>query len=782
MGTSARVVLLCAVALTPALGHFMNGGGVPYKISNEDSSTGASYNTDFETNAGGKVEHFDVYGEVRTVYSQVYWTRNAPIQLPKDIVERFKGKTIAITGYEVDQVTHSGPEKGSSTSPDGSTLGGFSCYPSCDAGDKSVPIYFAYNHHYFSWLVGADSEMYEEYGALPNPTRTAFRNKPGVQTKYPTNIVFKENPGGEFRKSYHGYPRGFAQLLHSPTQWVVEPMQIDTHNRNFNLTDQPGYKPWFLPKRDTINASMTNLDSSLSPLIECPCTDRITKTQVNISRILTSGKTCKATIQSLDECASAAKNVGANVLKVSSISTAHLPRGCILKPRGNPGHKMPAYDLEFNSDQTSTAGCGTSQSGIEPLGGSVRLGNLTQVQVTHNGTTAIITITGPSDVWFGVGFGASAMSGLPYAIIVDGETGSVSERKLANHGPGRILSPVISVLSNTVDESKKRTVQLMRPVKAPEDYFTIPTTPGRIDLITAVGSGPKFSYHKSHTGGSLTLIPTQEGDDACLCAPSPTTYFTYMDTSVEEFDVQCIGSPRSDMKSHGDGTGRNVPNMACSGMTYGGGLRCCKHKYLLTDRAQDKMILKDRVDKYFLKWRYYFQEYHPRRENVPASHLHLHHWVFLIDANVNDYEEDNEFYGHHSIGKITANLTARDMGIEDIPKDGFKTLSPIVMTPHCHAPSCIREELWNVDSGEIICNVSVSYGNGKNGDTRSVFNEENYVAIPPCLWGYQGGLQKPLNITPDTSIMAVKYFNNTFRHYGQMAQWTGLLVYDSDPY
>ena len=47
--------------------------------------------------AGG-VEHFDVYGEVRTMYSQVYWTRNDPIALPPEIVERFRGKVMAITG------------------------------------------------------------------------------------------------------------------------------------------------------------------------------------------------------------------------------------------------------------------------------------------------------------------------------------------------------------------------------------------------------------------------------------------------------------------------------------------------------------------------------------------------------------------------------------------------------------------------------------------------------------------------------------------------------------
>ena len=127
--------------------------------------------------------------------------------------------------------------------------------------------------------------------------------------------VFKENPGGEYRKSYHGYPHGYATLLHSPEHFICEPMQIDTHNREYKATDQVGYKPSFLPKaidgRDGARTALQpqpphphsstgwpddraacqsevllrragtvsgeNLKSSLSPLIECPCSDRITR-------------------------------------------------------------------------------------------------------------------------------------------------------------------------------------------------------------------------------------------------------------------------------------------------------------------------------------------------------------------------------------------------------------------------------------------------------------------------------------------------------------------------
>ena len=80
----------------------MNKGGVPYQISNPPGSskdwkgTPGNYSLDFTQNVKGKVEHFDVYGEVHTKYSQVYWTRNVPINLPKELVDRFAGKVTGL--------------------------------------------------------------------------------------------------------------------------------------------------------------------------------------------------------------------------------------------------------------------------------------------------------------------------------------------------------------------------------------------------------------------------------------------------------------------------------------------------------------------------------------------------------------------------------------------------------------------------------------------------------------------------------------------------------------
>ena len=53
----------------------------------------------------------------------------------------------------------------------------------------------------------------------------------------PTSQIFAEGNGGESRKSFHGYPDGVAQLVESPVKFVLNPMQIDTYNRDLKLGD-----------------------------------------------------------------------------------------------------------------------------------------------------------------------------------------------------------------------------------------------------------------------------------------------------------------------------------------------------------------------------------------------------------------------------------------------------------------------------------------------------------------------------------------------------------------
>lgn len=51
------------------------------------------------------VESFDVYSPlISQLYSQVFWKGLPPVDLPKEIVEKYKGKGMAVVGFEMDQV------------------------------------------------------------------------------------------------------------------------------------------------------------------------------------------------------------------------------------------------------------------------------------------------------------------------------------------------------------------------------------------------------------------------------------------------------------------------------------------------------------------------------------------------------------------------------------------------------------------------------------------------------------------------------------------------------
>merc|ERR1711970_1247527 len=218
-----------------------------------------------------------------------------PVPLDDDLVARFAGKVLPVVGYETDQVMKT------------------------DKGDVSVPITWAYNHHYLAYLVGANAEIKEISG---KDARDRGLNTHGAESFYlpyirediadphpnsevPTSQFFSEGNGGEFRKSYHGYPKGMAQFIESPTHFHIQPMQIDTKNRHYNGTD---FKADLLPK-----ASVAPPNASYSGLLECPCTDRIIK-DVEVTYATESSGLCKTNIGNASECFEASQKVqGPNI-------------------------------------------------------------------------------------------------------------------------------------------------------------------------------------------------------------------------------------------------------------------------------------------------------------------------------------------------------------------------------------------------------------------------------------------------------------------------------------
>ena len=86
-------------------------------------------------------------------------------------------------------------------------------------------------------------------------------------------------------------------------------------------------------------------------------------------------------------------------------------------------------------------------------------------------------------------------------------------------------------------------------------------------------------------------------------------------------------------------------------------------------------------------------------------------------------------------------------------------------------PAGLKVELWNNDTGELLCRQRPVYGatGGFVKDKGTTYDEAGYIATPPCLWGSaKDGLQAPIPVAGMT-IKVVAVTNNTYGHHGEMA-------------
>eukprot|EP01051_Picozoa_sp_SAG22_P015692 SAG22_NODE_2088_length_3030_cov_7.531900_3_plen_75_part_00 len=51
---------------------------------------------------------------------------------------------------------------------------------------------------------------------------------------------------------------------------------------------------------------------------------------------------------------------------------------------------------------------------------------------------------------------------------------------------------------------------------------------------------------------------------------------------------------------------------------------------------------------------------------------------------------------------------------------------------HCHAPACLSCELWNADTGKLICRQTPVVGSTRGSTNATThYDEAGYIAIPP---------------------------------------------------
>lgn len=717
-----------------------NMNGNVYDISNRNTTSNIKFSTLYNE-INETYEYFDIYSPpITSRYADVYWTMMDPVILPKKIVNRFKNSIIAIVGYETDQV--------------------FVIDSKNNSKDISVPITWTYNHHYEAYLHSENTQMIKinnskhntndwgiyNHGAkkqweiFPKITNVTLKNGEYITN----NLFFSEANGGEFRASFHGYPNGYAQLLQSPKYFSIQPMQIDTRNRDPKYINDTIFHPGILP-----NNSAAPENADYSGLLECPCTTRINKTIIHNYNTKSYG-ICSKPILNPNICYNQTilLNKNYNISNITIKNQTMYPYGCSFIQ--NEKNIIPIINVN-----KSGSICNSKSKLYEGSMPNDPITN-TSICININLSKSInqqleITFIGPSKLWFGFAFNAYLMSDLPYAIIVNG-TGHVFEVKLENHGPGKILAPSISLISNSINNNTRK-IKITRPLKGNNtNYYTFNISNTYIPILTAIGSTGKYSYHHLKSSNSISLKSIN--GLTCICDDGISGKINGI-----PFSKKCAAEPIADLlQQH---------NPSCFIDTYQGGLSCCHHKNILLDKEQ---IQPKHQMTYHLKFRFWFQNY--------TNHKSLLRFYFQTEAYSGEYDVPKCIEGtpnYECIHSITARWQAKNMINKNLIGNS-KGLSLIYAAPHCHAPTCISMELYNSDTGDLICRVEGLLG---NGNTNNKYDERGYIKLNPCLWGNDDGLLKPTFIPWNTNLTSIKKNNNTNAHYGEMASWQmrGILNY-----
>lgn len=770
-------------------------------------------------------------------YGQVRWRVHDDIPLPDRVVRRFAdGRVMAVVGYEVDQVLERRDGEDEHDFDDfrvpitwayNHHYGAFlqnSQTVRLSLQDRSEPLRSTRHQQSTGYHHGHKHVVAEFLDPSQSDDTTAV--------VYPQVQFFSEANGGEMRGSWHGYPpRGYAQLIQSPDAFSAVPMQIDTWDRR---PDTAAYEPHRapLPRRSRRMASSHDYNA----LLECPCGTRITREwhttygirDRNDDDDVTSSSSCAGRVVDATECAMAARDVVSTAPQHGIITSRdpRYPTGCSLVVQDadrvvaiwkenddddDDDEPFPERDA-FGPDATTAD---QTDRRISPVTTPdyVAFGRRGVVNATvalyrndddDDDAYVEMSLTGPADVWFAVGLGTSSMcwhmqadecpGGGPYAIIVTGSDDEddqddivVQERKLDYHGPGDVLPSTVTVVSVQEHDDGTRTVVLQRSWQGASDrYFTFedPTEHPTVPIITATGCSLEFAQHCGHGPSELAFLPVNQPVRLCQTGIQGTIAGAKFDTN------RCMPYPTSDLLRQ--------KNPTCRIETYAGGLSCCRDGHSLLDADQEQPW-PDQPLEYRLKFRFYFQEYRPATtshdgEGVVergASHASLVRLYHETESNAGEYDIPQCAPGtpaDQCVHVITSQWTVRDMMIDCEMRDASwctgknsshaAGVKLIYAAPHCHAGTCLSMELYNADTGRLLCSVRPRRGR----DSAKRYQEEHYLAIPPCLWSEHGdGLPQPELLTMNTTLLSIKRNNNTFPHTGEMASWQmrGIVIQDT---
>jgi hypothetical protein len=226
-------------------------------------------------------------------------------------------------------------------------------------------------------------------------------------------------------------------------------------------------------------------------------------------------------------------------------------------------------------------------------------------------------------------------------------------------------------------------------------------------------------------------------------------------------------------------------NPSCDLRSYSGGQSCCHHLFTLLD-ANQTTPWQDQPLVYHHKWRIWYAEVESAPE--PISDLVQFDWGGM--ASPTEYDVPNcadpflrnregcvREAGGEWVHEHNGTWQVRDMlsaGWTPVgPSANTTGLSLKTIHGHCHAPTCIVFELWNQDSGELVCRQNASVGRSNR-----TYDEQGFLHVPPCVFGAaEEGLNPALRLPLNATLYSYKKCRAGFGHHGEMSLWQTYGVY-----
>jgi len=133
-------------------------------------------------------------------------------------------------------------------------------------------------------------------------------------------------------------------------------------------------------------------------------------------------------------------------------------------------------------------------------------GLTTSINIDNDTGTTTLTLAGPSDKWFGIGFGNSNMNGTDI-FMTDGS--SIRDAYSTSNGePQEDSSPESgdwTLVSNTVSSSTRTIVATRANDTGNSNDYTFSASAGSLTVIWAVGSSTTYAYHSIRGATALSV-------------------------------------------------------------------------------------------------------------------------------------------------------------------------------------------------------------------------------------------------------------------------------------